>query len=97
MAGKELIAQGEERRQHILAFIRNYLTAHGWAPTIAEIAEAVGLVSPNSTRRHLLKLQEAGYLKIGPGIARALVPVTPAPDGWVRGQETPQEVPSSSD
>jgi repressor LexA len=82
MSRKDLVAQGEQRRVAIMAFLRAYHAEHGWAPTVQEIADAVGLVSPNSTRNHLLKLAEDGYIKTEPRQARAIALVSPAPDGW---------------
>lgn len=84
MAGKALIDQGEMRRKGILKFIRSYNTRKGWSPTIKEIADAVGLVSPNATRNHLHKLAEQGFINMEPRQARAISLVDPAPDGWTR-------------
>lgn len=82
MAGQALIKQGEERRVAILGYIREYHAEQGMAPTVTEIAEAVGLSSPNATRTHLQKLAAAGFLTIVPRRARAIRLTTPAPDGW---------------
>lgn len=84
VAGKALIRQGEMRRKDILKFVRKYTAANGWAPTIQEIADGVGLVSPNSTRQHLHKLVADGFLLMEPRRARAIALVDPAPDGWTR-------------
>lgn len=84
MSRKDLIEQGENRRAEIMTFLRQYMGDKGWAPTIQEIADAVGLVSPNSTRNHLLKLQEEGYIRLEAKQARAIALVHPAPDGWER-------------
>lgn len=84
MAGQVLIKMGEKRRRDILKFVRSYSAKNGWAPTIQEIADAVGLVSPNSTRQHLHKLVEQGFLNMEPRQARAIALVDPAPDGWTR-------------
>lgn len=85
MAGKVLIAQGEDRRRKILAFVRGYQQNTGWAPTIQEIASGVGLVSPNATRNHLHRLVRDGFLRMEPNKARAIQLGDPAPDGWTRG------------
>lgn len=72
MAGKNLIQQGERRRKAIITFIAKYQKKNGYAPTISEIAEAVGLGSPNATRNHLHKLQEEGKIQMQPRIARGI-------------------------
>lgn len=80
MAGKALLDQGVKRRRQILKFVRGYIKKKGYAPTIQEIADAVGLVSPNATRNHLFKLQDEGFVRLEPRIARGLTLVDPAPD-----------------
>lgn len=84
MAGQVLIRQGEDRRRKIMKFVRSYHSKSGWAPTIQEIADAVGLVSPNATRNHLQRLVKDGYLLMEPRKARAIYLIDPAPDGWSR-------------
>ncbi len=84
MASAELLKQGDMRRKAILGFVRAYTGRKGWAPTIQEIAEGVGLNSPNSTRGHLQRLADEGYLRIELRQARAIACVDPAPDGWTR-------------
>ena len=79
MAGKDLIIQGEKRRKAILAFIGKYQKKNGISPTISEIAEAVGLGSPNATRNHLHKLEEQGLIKMMPRIARGIT-LVPQPE-----------------
>lgn len=79
MAGKALLKQGVRRRQKILAFIRSYHAKHGYSPTIQEIAEGVGLVSPNATRNHLHRLAEQGFITITPSIARGIALADPQP------------------
>lgn len=86
MSRQALIEQGENRRKDILVFLRSYVVEHGWPPTIQEVADAVGLVSPNSTRNHLRRLAEDGYIKIEPRRARAIALISPAPDGWSKSQ-----------
>lgn len=82
MAGKELLKRGEQRRKAILKFVRAYWKKEGHSPTIQEIADAVGLSSPNATRNHLFTLQNSGFITMKPKVARAITPVDPAPDGW---------------
>lgn len=73
MAGSRLIKQGEKRRKAILTFIGKYDKKNGRPPTISEIAEGVGLSSPNATRNHLHRLQEEGMIRMEPKIARSIV------------------------
>lgn len=84
MANPVLIAQGAERRVDMVRYIREYCATHGFAPTITEIADGVGLSSPNGTRLHLLRLQDDGFLTVRSRIGRSIVLTSPAPDGWTR-------------
>lgn len=49
-------ADGEKRRDEILAFMDAFIERHGYSPTIREIADGVGLVSPGATHRQVEKL-----------------------------------------
>lgn len=80
MAGKHLLEQGEKRRKEILLYLRSYIANTGWAPTIQEICDAVGLVSPNATRSHLRRLEEMGFITMKPRVARAIALADPQPD-----------------
>jgi SOS-response transcriptional repressor LexA len=72
VAGKAMLKQGERRRKAIVRFIGKYQKKYGCSPTIAEIAEAVGLSSPNATRNHLFRLRDEGKIVMRPGVARAI-------------------------
>lgn len=87
MAGKALLKQGETRRKAILKFLRGYVKKNGYAPTIQEIADAVGLVSPNATRNHLRRLEKDGYITMQPRIARAISLVSPGPDEVAKAEK----------
>lgn len=82
MAGKALLKRGELRRKAILKFVRAFWKKEGHSPTIQEIADAVGLASPNATRNHLFRLRDDGFITMKEKVARAITPVDPAPDGW---------------
>lgn len=86
MDRKQMLAEAAKRRKHVLRFIRSYLKKNGRPPTIAEIADEVGLRSPNATRNHLLALEEQGYLTLvsnrGIGVVAGAFPPSVAPDGW---------------
>lgn len=73
MPGKNLVRQGEQRREQIMTFIKDYMEEHGYAPTLSEIGEGVGIASPNAVRGHLDKLRDAGKIDMTPRIARSIV------------------------
>ncbi|MFE6808587.1 helix-turn-helix domain-containing protein [Streptomyces sp. NPDC057681] len=52
-----------ERQRSVLAAIRAHIADHGEAPTVREIAAAVGLSSPSSVLYQLRRLEEAGVLR----------------------------------
>ncbi|MEU6657541.1 hypothetical protein [Streptomyces sp. NPDC046821] len=52
-----------ERQRSILAAIRAHIADHGEAPTVREIATAVGLSSPSSGLYQLRRTEEAGDLR----------------------------------
>jgi SOS-response transcriptional repressor LexA len=51
------------RTTAILDYLRTYHAAHGYAPTLAEIAEGVGMHSAPSVGPHLDKLVAAGAIR----------------------------------
>lgn len=50
-------------RQVILNAIVNYITEHGYPPTVREICEMTALKSTNSVQRHLEKMQDIGMIE----------------------------------
>jgi repressor LexA len=68
------------RRQHeVLTFVRDYIGAHGYAPTLEEIATARGYRSLSTVYEHLHNLERKGYLarRFNEERSLALVGVTP--------------------
>jgi len=61
-----------ERQRRILEFIRAWVERHGYPPSVREIAEAVGLVSPSSVAYQLKELEKKGYLRRDPNRPRAV-------------------------
>ena len=59
--------QGQATRRRILGYIGEYQGEHGWAPTVREIASAVGLASPSTVQKHLTTLRDQGELVLGNG------------------------------
>lgn len=61
-----------QRDQECLDFICEFLTAHGYPPTIREIAEAMNIKSPNGVKFHLESLRNAGRLTWTKGASRTI-------------------------
>lgn len=64
--------QGIARRKQILAFIIQYITDNGFAPSNREIGDGVGLKSTEGVKRHLDKLEKDGKIKTKPCQPRAI-------------------------
>jgi len=67
------------RQERILQCIRGWVETHGYPPSVREIGEAVGLVSPSSVAYQLKELERKGYLRRDPNRPRA-VDVRPPSD-----------------
>ncbi|GAA1385228.1 MULTISPECIES: transcriptional repressor LexA [Catellatospora] len=85
------------RQKRILAVIREWVEQHGYPPTVREIGEAVGLVSPSSVAYQLKELERKGFLRRDPSRPRAVDVRTPVdPDeeaAALLAQPTPVYVP----
>ncbi len=57
----------------IYAYLQEVIPQQGYAPSVREICEAVGLKSPSTVHFHLKRLQERGLIEKGDGKGRALV------------------------
>ena len=60
------------RQQEILTLIREHIGARGFPPTIAEIAQAIGVRSANGVRDHLRALERKGAIRLQPGVSRGI-------------------------
>ncbi|MFC7545496.1 transcriptional repressor LexA [Plantactinospora sp. GCM10030261] len=67
-AGSTLTA----RQRRILEFIRDWVERYGYPPSVREIGEAVGLVSPSSVAYQLKELERKGFLRRDPNRPRAV-------------------------
>lgn len=72
MPSEELIQQGERRREQMREFIEDFWREHGYSPSIIEIGEAVGILSPNSVRSHLQRMVLDGVIKMDAGVSRSI-------------------------
>jgi SOS regulatory protein LexA len=60
------------RQRRILDFIRDWVERYGYPPSVREIGEAVGLVSPSSVAYQLKELERKGFLRRDPNRPRAV-------------------------
>lgn len=60
------------RQAEILVMIRDHMSTHGWPPTRAEIAAALGFRSPNAAEEHLRALERKGAIELVPGASRGI-------------------------
>jgi len=66
-----------DRQRRILEYMRDIVGQRGYPPTVREIGEAVGLVSPSSVAYQLGVLEKKGYLRKDPNRPRAVDVRTP--------------------
>ena len=52
-----------KRQEEILNFIKEYIVAHGYPPTIREICKAMDVSSPATVHAHLNNLESKGFIK----------------------------------
>ncbi len=76
-----------EMQQRIYQFILAYIGGHGYAPSVRDICDAVGLKSPSTVHFHLKNLAELGLIEKGAFKGRAIVPV----DRAAAKKASPQE------
>ncbi len=55
-----------------LTFIRRYLNRRGYAPSLIEIAEGIGITSKGTAHRHVQALADAGRIRLLPGRKRGI-------------------------
>ena len=60
------------KQRTVLEFIRRFFAEWGYAPTIAEICDGLGLASTATVHKHLKTLVEKGHLDSLPGRSRGL-------------------------
>lgn len=85
-----------ERQRNILYFMDQYMTEHGFPPTIRDIGAATKIDSTSVVNYNLNKLVEAGFLERVASKSRGLRLVKPIPNGrnvMVRSSDTLLRVP----
>ncbi len=60
-------------QQKMLDAIKAFKSHHGYAPTIRELGDRLGIKSPNGVQCHLLALEKKGHIKrAGGGLGRSI-------------------------
>ena len=52
-----------KRQEEILNFLKTYIVAHGYPPTVREIGKSLGVSSPATIHAHLNNLEAKGFIK----------------------------------
>ena len=52
-----------KKQTEVLDFIKSYIVAHGYPPTVREIGKALNISSPATIQVHLSNLVEKGCIK----------------------------------
>ena len=74
----------------IYEYLQTVIPQQGYAPSVREICQAVGLKSPSTVHFHLKRLQERGLIEKGDGKGRAIVLTGPQDrDDAPRGDKIP--------
>ena len=78
-----------KKQRIILDFIRQYIQSKGTAPTLREIASAVGVSSLATVHEHLTSLEQKDLIKRKPGKSRSIDLVHDNVDFMEEGLEAP--------
>ena len=66
------MARTSNKREQILNFLTQFMNEHGYAPTVREICNAVGLQSTATVHYHLNALRDAGLIEMDEVEKRAI-------------------------
>ncbi len=61
-----------KRQQEIFDFVKQYVSDHGYPPTVRDIGKAIGLASSSTVHAHLANLEKLGMLRRDPTKPRAI-------------------------
>lgn len=59
-------------KQRVLQFLQEYITEHGYAPTLTEIAKHLGVSALSTVHEHLQFLEERGFIERSEGEERGI-------------------------
>ncbi|NLJ71512.1 MAG: transcriptional repressor LexA [Syntrophomonadaceae bacterium] len=68
-----------DRQKEILEYIKYSIRTKGYPPSVREIGKAVGLSSSSTVHKHLVLLEEKGYIRKDPIKTRAIIPIDNEP------------------
>ena len=77
------------RQKQILDFIKQYIDKYSYSPTLAEIAEAIGVSSLATVHEHLQALVTKGVIKRFEGAVRGIEVLDQKISGNLKGVELP--------
>jgi repressor LexA len=60
------------RQKQLMDYLNNYISEHGYAPTLSEVGEYFGLSSLATVHKHLHNLEQKGFIKRQHNHSRAL-------------------------
>lgn len=72
---KFLTERGDATRKDMLDFIIQFMTEHGYSPSIREIKDGVYIGSTSSIYQHLRVLERQGKITMEPGQPRTIAVV----------------------
>ena len=61
-----------KRQQEIFDYVKQYVSDHGYPPTVRDIGKAIGLTSSSTVHAHLGNLEKLGLLRRDPTKPRAI-------------------------
>lgn len=61
-----------KRQKQLVDYLKNYISEHGYAPTLAEVGAYFGLSSLATVHKHLHNLEQKGFIKRVHNHSRAL-------------------------
>ena len=70
-----------KRQKQLVDYLENYISEHGYAPTLAEVGQYFGLSSLATVHKHLHNLEQKGFIKRQHNHSRALEVATPEKRG----------------
>lgn len=77
------------RQRQIIDFLKQYIHKYGYAPTLAEIAQSIGVSSLATVHEHLQSLAQKGIIKRFDGAVRGIEVVDQKVDVALKGIELP--------